>query len=129
MKLNELIEKHVMTDPEWREAFEEADATRAGARAIARARKEAGLSQAELAARAGTAQAVVSRIERGAVSPSLDTFGRLARGLGMRAVVVLEPAPPARSGGKKKVARKPTRASAAHARKSVAKRGRTSASG
>lgn len=93
MRLDEFIEKHVMTDPEWRQAFEEADVTRAGARAIARARKEAGLSQAELAARAGTAQAVISRIERGTVSPSLDTFGRLARGLGMRAVVVLEPDP------------------------------------
>lgn len=93
MKLDEFIRKHVMTDAEWRQAFEEADVTRAGARAIAQARKAAGLSQAELAERAGTAQAVVSRIERGAVSPSLDTFGRLARGLGMRVVVVLEPDP------------------------------------
>lgn len=90
MRLTEFIEKNVLADPEWKEAFEEADATRAAARAIARARLAAGLSQAELADRAGTAQAVISRIERGVVSPSLDTFAKIARGLGMRPVVALE---------------------------------------
>ena len=70
---------------------EAADATREGARAVARARKEAGLTQAELAARAGTAQAVISRIERGTMSPTLDTLTRIAKGLGMRPVVAFEP--------------------------------------
>ena len=90
MKLQEFIDEHVMTDPEWREAYDEADATREAARAIARARIAAGLSQAELAELAGTAQAVISRIERGVVSPTLDTFGKIARGLGLRPVVALE---------------------------------------
>ncbi len=58
---------------------------------MVRARKEAGLTQAELAARAGTAQAVISRIERGTMSPTLDTLTRIAKGLGMRPVVAFEP--------------------------------------
>lgn len=90
MKLEEFITEHVMTDPEWRAAYEEADATRQAARALTRARRAAGLSQTELAARSGTAQAVISRIERGAVSPSLDTLSKIAKGLGMRPVVALE---------------------------------------
>lgn len=91
MKLDEFIDDYVLTDPEWRAAYEAADATREAARALLRARQEAGLSQTELAARSGTAQAVISRIERGAVSPSLDTLSKIAKGLGMRPLVTLQP--------------------------------------
>lgn len=91
MKLNEFIAKHVITDPEWKAAYEAADATREAARALIRARHAAGLTQTELARRSGTAQAVISRIECGAVSPSLDTLTKIAKGLGMRPVVALEP--------------------------------------
>lgn len=91
MKLEDFIAEHVMTDPECRVAYEEADATREAARALARARRDAGLSQTELAVRSGTAQAVISRIERGTVSPSLDTLSKIAKGLGMRPVIALEP--------------------------------------
>ena len=41
-----------------------------------------GLSQARLARRAGTTQAVVSRIERGEASPSIATLGRLLGAMG-----------------------------------------------
>lgn len=82
-----------MTDPEWKAAYEAADATREAARALVRARHAAGLTQTELARRSGTAQAVISRIECGTVSPSLDTLTRIAKGLGMRPVVALEPLP------------------------------------
>lgn len=100
MKLEGFITEHVMTDPEWRSAYEEADATREAARAVARARRDAGLSQTELAVRSGTAQAVISRIERGVVSPSLDTFSKIAKGLGMRPVIALEPIKARRGGWK-----------------------------
>lgn len=46
-------------------------------RLVARARHEVGLSQAALAERAGTTQAVVSRLEAGKVEPSLSTLSRL----------------------------------------------------
>jgi transcriptional regulator with XRE-family HTH domain len=66
---------------------------------LARARREQGISQAELAERCGTDQAVISRIERGVVSPSLDTLWRVAAGLGMRPVLRFEAiSEPTRSG-------------------------------
>lgn len=93
MKLTKVIEQHVLTDPEWRQAYEEAELRRQSARMLARARREQGISQAELAERCGTAQAVISRIERGVFSPSLDTLSRVAAGLGMRPVINFEPVP------------------------------------
>jgi transcriptional regulator with XRE-family HTH domain len=45
-------------------------------------RERHGLSQRRLARRAGTTQAVVSRIERGLTSPSLDTVERLLAAMG-----------------------------------------------
>jgi len=46
-------------------------------------RHELHLTQQELAARAGIAQAEISRIERGRKSPTLDTFATLAAALGL----------------------------------------------
>ncbi|MGH2408294.1 MAG: helix-turn-helix domain-containing protein [Candidatus Limnocylindrales bacterium] len=53
------------------------------------ARRHAGLSQRELARRTGIAQPAIARIERGSVSPRLDTLERLLAGAGQ----VLEPEP------------------------------------
>src|SRR5918992_1039075 len=47
------------------------------------ARRRAGLTQRELAARAGTSQAAVARIERGRQAPSLETLQRLVRACGL----------------------------------------------
>jgi transcriptional regulator with XRE-family HTH domain len=47
------------------------------------ARLRAGLTQAELAERAGTARSQVSRYERGDVLPSLETLRRLIRECGL----------------------------------------------
>jgi transcriptional regulator with XRE-family HTH domain len=43
-----------------------------------------GLSQVELARRAGTTQETISRLERGGRSPSVDTLGRLLLCMGER---------------------------------------------
>lgn len=51
---------------------------------IRAAREQRGLSQGRLALRAGTDQAAVSRIERGEISPSVETVERLLAGLGLR---------------------------------------------
>lgn len=53
------------------------------------ARRRAGLSQRALAARAGTAQSVVARIESGATSPSWATLDRLLAVLGFEVRVDL----------------------------------------
>lgn len=54
------------------------------ARTLRAARLAAGLTQAELAARAGTSQATLSAYERGRKEPSLATLDRLLRATGRR---------------------------------------------
>ena len=58
---------------------------------VKRARTVAGLTQAQLAARARTTQAVIARIEGGkAFTASLDLLDRIARALGGRLSVEFE---------------------------------------
>lgn len=67
-------------------------------RALAEARRAAGLTQAELAARLGTTQSAIARLERGEVVPSVTTLAKLADALGIEfevrprsGVVIREP--------------------------------------
>jgi transcriptional regulator with XRE-family HTH domain len=53
-------------------------------------RRRHGLSQAQLAARARTSQAAVSRIERGLVSPSVATLAQLLDLMGEELVLAAE---------------------------------------
>lgn len=50
-------------------------------RALIGARLEAGLTQQQLAARAGTTQAVVARLETGVAKPTVETLARLSTAL------------------------------------------------
>ena len=54
------------------------------------ARTRAGLSQRELARRAGTAQSVIARIELGVTSPSWETVSRLLAAAGFELDTRLE---------------------------------------
>jgi len=58
---------------------------------LATVRREAGLTQAELARRAKTSQAMVARYETGAASPTVRTLARLLRAAG-RELVLASPA-------------------------------------
>jgi len=58
---------------------------------LLRARKRAGLSQRELAARAGVPQSTVARIERGVIDPRLTTFERLIDACDEEVVVTPRP--------------------------------------
>ena len=60
---------------------------------IRQVRTDAGLTQHELAGRAGTSQAAVARYEAGAVSPSVATLERLVRAAGASLVLGTQPAP------------------------------------
>ena len=54
------------------------------------ARRRHGLTQSQLAARARTSQAAISRIERGLVSPSVSTLAHLLDLMGERLVLGAE---------------------------------------
>jgi len=56
-------------------------------------RFDAGLSQRELARRAGTSQPAIARYERGAAVPSWETLERLAAACGRRLNLAAEVAP------------------------------------
>ena len=58
---------------------------------LRQARERAGLSQRELAQRAGTAQSVIARIERGLTSPTWDTLERLLEAAGFELAAQVEP--------------------------------------
>ncbi len=55
------------------------------------ARKRHGVSQKDLARRAGTTQSAISRIERGGVSPTVETLSELLYLLGEDLVLGAEP--------------------------------------
>jgi transcriptional regulator with XRE-family HTH domain len=61
------------------------------ARLVQVQREEAGLSHADLAARAGVTAATLARIERGTHAPSLDMIEKIFTGLGLQLVVSAEP--------------------------------------
>lgn len=52
-------------------------------------RRANGLTQAQLALRAGSTQAAISRLERGELSPTIDTVERLLAVMGEQAEVVV----------------------------------------
>jgi len=56
------------------------------------ARRRAGLTQAELAARVGTTQSAIARWERAASAPSLERLTELVRACGLELDVALAPA-------------------------------------
>lgn len=58
---------------------------------LRRARQARKLDQAALARRAATTQPYVSRIERGRVSPSIETLSRLFRAMGLKLTIESEP--------------------------------------
>jgi transcriptional regulator with XRE-family HTH domain len=62
-----------------------------GTHLVREARKRAGLTQAELAARAGTTQSAIARVESGAVSPSLERLTQLVQAAGFDIHVRLVP--------------------------------------
>lgn len=61
---------------------------------IRSARLDAGLDQATLAFRAGTSQTYVSRVERGKISPSVDSLARLSHAMGLSLTLDVEPLSP-----------------------------------
>lgn len=72
-----------------REGYRQARGAFQIAERVRQAREGRGLTQAELAARIGSTQPAVARLEAGGVMPSLDTLRRIADALGLELVVDL----------------------------------------
>ena len=79
-------------DPAFRAEYERQGPAMELAFALAGARHEAALTQAEVARRMGTSQATVARLESGRVMPSWNSIERFARAVGRRPVVTLQAA-------------------------------------
>ena len=71
-----------LQDPEFAAEYEQLRPEYEAIRAVIAARIENNITQEELAQRTGIRQSNISRIESGAVSPTIETLARLASGLG-----------------------------------------------
>jgi DNA-binding XRE family transcriptional regulator len=81
--LNDYL-KEQLKDPDFKKEWEKNEAAYQVTRALIKARLEDKISQRELAKRAGTTQAVISRIENMNVSPSIGLLQRIAGSLGRK---------------------------------------------
>ena len=82
-KLATLLAKN-MADPEFAAAYAVADVEFSVIEAMIRARTAAGLTQGEVAARTGTTQSAIARLEGGGVSPTIETLRKYAAAVGKR---------------------------------------------
>jgi transcriptional regulator with XRE-family HTH domain len=80
-----------MEDEAYRAAYEALEPEFALAKELIAARGRAGLTQADVAARMGTTQSVVARIESGRNPPNLKTLEKYARAVGMQLSIRLLP--------------------------------------
>ena len=79
------------SDPAYTRAYAALEDEYALASTMIAARARAGLTQAELARRMKTTQAVIARLESGRVKPSTRTLERFAVATGMRLRISFEP--------------------------------------
>ena len=85
------VRARVRRDPRLRARIDAAVARAAIGVMVKRARTTAGLTQTQLAERAGTTQPVIARVEGGkAFTASVDLLDRIARALGGRLTVEFE---------------------------------------
>lgn len=78
------VKRDLMKDPEFRREMEKNEPHYQLMRAIIRARIEKNLTQKDLAKKANTTQAVISRVQNATVSPSIDLVQRIATAMGKK---------------------------------------------
>lgn len=86
---DEYLEKQLQNE-EFRAEYEALAPEREIVMEMMRTRNQQGLSQQELAKKAGIRQSNLSRIETGAVSPTIETLQRIAQGLGRTLIIQLK---------------------------------------
>ena len=85
------LHKSWMKEPTYRKEYEALEEEFSIMAAIAKARRRAGLSQAELARRMKTTQSTVARLESGRSQPSTRTLARFAKATGHRLRISFQP--------------------------------------
>lgn len=85
-----------MKSSDYREEYDALHEEFALANAMIEARRRAGLTQEELAARMNTSQSAVARMESGRTFPSGSTLKRFARATRSRLKISFEPAKPSK---------------------------------
>lgn len=87
------LEDHIkdsLKDPAFRKAWEESEAEYQVSRALITARIKGKISQQELAKRANTTQAVISRIENMTGNPSVGLLQKIAQALNLKVKIQFE---------------------------------------
>lgn len=90
MKTLQSLKAELLSDADTRAEYDALADEFNMARELIAARSRAGLTQGEVAARMGTTQSVVARLESGKSAPSMRSVQRYAQAVGARAVVHLE---------------------------------------
>ncbi len=73
-----------LRNPEFRKAYDSLAPKYALINAMLDARNKKGMTQAEIARRAGTTQSAIARFESGRTNPTLEFASRLSRALGAK---------------------------------------------
>lgn len=84
------LKAELMKDPGFRREYEKLGPEFQIARQIIGARIKKKMSQEELARRAGTGQAVISRLEGMNAKPSISLLGRVAKALNTKITVAIQ---------------------------------------
>ena len=82
--------KKRLKDPEFKKAWEDSETEYQLSRALIQKRLSKGISQRELAQKAHTTQAVISRVESLNANPSLNLLKRLAAAMGTKLKIAFE---------------------------------------
>ena len=82
MQLADFIKRQIERDPDFARAWEESEPGDQVARFVLGLRQQYGLTQEQLAERAGLKRSYIARLESGDANPTVTTLHRLARALG-----------------------------------------------
>ncbi len=91
MKAARELHDEWMQDSEYRQAYKNMESEFALASAIIEARKQAGLTQEQLAERMGIKQPYIARLEGGSNNPSVSTLERIAEATNSQLKISFEP--------------------------------------
>jgi DNA-binding XRE family transcriptional regulator len=87
--VDEIVVERTSGNPDFPDLVEAALRTRQLVRALTERRRAMGISQTMVAARMGTSQSALARLEAGGSDPRLSTLERYARALGDEVDVIL----------------------------------------